>query len=122
MRLTSIAGLFLIVTSAFGFAACNGDDDDDGEGQLPACPSAGTSLTYDNFGKQFFTDYCVSCHFEGTTVKGAEPYDTQSAIQAAAEDIYGRAGGTNTNMPQSGAKPTSDERNKLAEWLSCGAK
>jgi len=121
MRIRSIVLSLLVVAGGLVMAACGGGTDTDGEGNLPACPTGGTTLTYANFGEQFFKDYCLSCHFTGTTVKGAVPYDSQSAIQDAAEDIYGRAGGTNTNMPQSGTKPTSDERQKLAEWLSCGA-
>ena len=120
MRIRSIVLSLLLVTSGFVMAACGGGTDTGGDG-LPACPQGGTTLTYANFGEQFFKDYCLSCHFTGTTVKGAVPYDSQSAIQDAADAIYERAGGTNTNMPQSGTKPTSDERVKLAEWLSCGA-
>ncbi len=121
MRIRSIVLSLLLVAGSLGVASCGGTDTGTNGDTLPACPTGGTTLTYANFGEQFFKDYCLSCHFTGTTVKGALPYDSQAAIQDAADTIYERAGGTNTNMPQSGTKPTSDERVKLAEWLSCGA-
>lgn len=115
-----------VVVLALGslLAACGGDGETGGDG-LPACPDTGTDLTYANFGQQFFADYCTSCHAEGSGVAGAEtsPFTSQAAIQDEAAEIFERAGGTNTNMPQSGSPaPTADERNQLAEWLSCGAK
>lgn len=121
MQIRRIVFPLLVVLSGLVVVACKGGDDTGEGGNLPACPSAGTDLTYDNFGKKFFQDYCLSCHSAGSGVNGANSYESQSAIQGAAEDIYGRAGGTNTNMPQSGTKPTSAEREQLAEWLSCGA-
>ncbi len=121
MQIQRMVFPLLLALSGVVLSACGGTGTDTGGDGLPACPSAGTSLTYDNFGKKFFQDYCLSCHVTGTTVKGASPYDSQAAIQGALDDIYGRAGGTNTNMPQSGAKPTAAEREQLAEWLSCGA-
>ncbi|MFO0587709.1 MAG: c-type cytochrome [Polyangiaceae bacterium] len=104
-------------------AACGGDEG--GEGNLPACPSKGTTLTYENFGKKFFADYCTSCHASGSgnpAAISAGVYETQAQIQAAAEEIYGEAGDTNTGMPQGAIKPTDAERQQLGEWLSCGAK
>jgi mono/diheme cytochrome c family protein len=126
MQIRRIVFPLMLVLSGVVLSACGGGGEGDeggGDGgNLPACPSGGSTLTYDNFGKKFFQDYCVSCHFNGTTVNGAAPYDSLSAIQGAAEDIYGRAADTNTNMPKSGAKPTDAERQQLGEWLSCGAK
>lgn len=121
MGIRAIVFSLLLVTSAVAVAACGGGDGSGVDG-LPECPSGGTSLTYDNFGKKFFDDYCTSCHFDGTTVKGAPPYDTAALIQASADEIYERAAGSNPNMPQSGKMPTDAEREQLTEWLSCGAK
>ena len=39
-----------------------------------------------------------------------------------AEEIYSEAGGTNTGMPQGTIKPSDTDRQRLADWLSCGAK
>ena len=121
MHIRSIVLSFAVIVSGLLMASCGGTDTGTNGDTLPACPTGGTDLTYETFGKQFFNDYCLNCHFTGSTVKGALPYDSQAAIQDNAEEIYKRAGGTNTNMPQSGTKPTSDERQQLAEWLSCGA-
>ncbi len=121
MQIRRIVFPLMALLGGLVVVGCGGGGETGESGNLPACPTAGTDLTYDNFGKAFFDTYCLSCHSTGAKVDGAGPYETQAQIQASAEDIYGRAGGTNTNMPQSGAKPTSAEREQLAEWLSCGA-
>lgn len=120
MHIRTIAFWSFLSLGVLGVAACGGDDDD-GEG-LPACPDGGTELTYDNFGQEFFSNHCTDCHSAGSGQAGAEdePLDSQSAIQAAAEDVYKRAV-TATSMPPNGG-PTAEERQKLGEWLSCGAK
>ena len=113
--------LFLVVSGLL--AACGGDEG--GEGNLPACPSKGTSDTYESFGKQFMADYCLSCHSSGSgnpAAISAGVYKTQAQVQAAAEEIYSEAGGTNTGMPQGTIKPSDTDRQRLADWLSCGAK
>jgi uncharacterized membrane protein len=108
---------------AFGaiFTACGGGGET--ETDPSACPDGGTDLTYDNFGKAFFETHCTSCHSETSGVVGADsaPFTTLSQIQAEADGINSRAGGTNDNMPPNGG-PTAEERNQLAEWLACGAK
>lgn len=121
MRIRSIVLPLSLLMGALLVPACKGDDDG---GELPACPTGGTMLTYDNFGKDFFNSYCTSCHSGGSGVSEAQdkPFDSQADIQAHAGQIYSEAGGTNTGMPPSGTGPTADERTQLAEWLSCGAK
>lgn len=117
----SVIMLCLALASGLGIAACGGGSTPD-EG-LPDCPTDGSDLTYDNFGQAFFTTHCTSCHAStsGVAVAQDTPFETQAQIQAELEDIYERAGGTNTNMPPGGG-PTADERLQLEEWLSCGAK
>ncbi|MBK8251854.1 MAG: c-type cytochrome [Polyangiaceae bacterium] len=121
MRVRSLmvaASLTLLASVA---AACGGG----GEEDLPACPDGGTDLTYDTFGKAFMDNYCTSCHTAGSGVSGADslPLDSLSAVQAEIEEVYEKAGGTNTSMPPGGnAAPSASEREQLAEWLSCGAK
>lgn len=122
MTIRRFAFPLLVAVSGILFAACGGDDTGEGSGSLPACPTAGTTLTYDTFGKQFFTDYCNSCHSASSGVKGAAPYETQAQIQAAIDDIYGQAADTNKAMPQGTNKPSDPLRLQLGEWLSCGAK
>ena len=93
------------------------------------CPENNT-LTYDNFGKKFFQDYCLSCH--STSVKGADRHDAPSDHNFdALEDIellaphidqYAGSGpdANNTKMPPVDPKPTMEERQKLSEWIACG--
>jgi hypothetical protein len=83
------------------------------------CPS-GSTLTYENFGKSFFSSNCNRCHGKAET-----PYfNTQREIQAAIDEIDRTAASgpdaTNTSMPEDKGIPESD-RKKLGEWLACGA-
>lgn len=98
----------LILTFMLGIAAgaCSSS------ASLPACPTADkkTTLTYANFGQNFVSTYCTRYNSE---------YGSLSDIKSNAGDIVEKAG-TGTEMPESGAKPTSDERAKLTEWLACG--
>ena len=92
------------------------------------CPE-GSTLTYDNFGKKFFSDYCLSCHSSkvtGNARMGApddHDFDTVAEIDLMAEHIDQTAAfgpdSENDAMPFSGSKPTDDERKKLGEWLAC---
>lgn len=112
------------------------DDDADheesaevGEATGSTCPTDST-LTYDNFGKEFFASYCLSCHsskVSGAARLGAPTdhnFDTLQGIQANIDHIDETAAAgpsaTNTAMPPSGG-PTAEERKKLGEWLACGA-
>jgi len=117
----------------------HGDDDDAatphdhdamiGPDSGATCPASST-LTYDNFGKDFMTKYCVRCHsskLKGSIARSMAPdghdFDTLAGIDLVAKHIdeYAAAGpdSTNTKMPLSGVKPTVDERKKLGEWLAC---
>jgi uncharacterized membrane protein len=118
MRIRVILWPLLLAASAASIAACKSEG-----GEVPACPDAGTALTYADFGQGFFEKYCVSCHAKGSGIGGAQdiPLESQAQIQANLDDIYSEAGGTNTGMPPSSSKPTAAERQQLAEWLSCGA-
>jgi uncharacterized membrane protein len=95
------------------------------------CPTGGTQLSYENFGKTFMDQYCTRCH--STTLTGAarqsapagHDYNTASGIRADVKLIDSWAGAgpdrTNTEMPRNGTKPTDAERKQLSEWLACGA-
>lgn len=122
MRIRSVIMLCVTLALGIGSAGCGGDGETKEEEGLPPCPTAGTDLTYANFGQAFFSTHCTSCHAETSGVAGAEnfPFESQAQIQAEMDDIHERAGGTNTNMPPDGG-PTADERLQLEEWLSCGA-
>jgi len=96
------------------------------------CPSTGSTLTYENFAKQFFSDYCLSCHSEkvsGAARNGAPAdhnFDTFADIDLLHMHIDQLAGSgasaTNTKMPPMAAakKPSLEERQKLSEWIACG--
>jgi len=84
------------------------------------CPPGGTTLTYENFGQQFFATWCVSCH-GGPNGYSSRSFTTVSAIRAQAADIFRNAAEDNTTMPPGPNNPPQDQRYELADWLACGA-
>lgn len=117
MRLRShLALLVSLVLAAGSAAACKNT----GEATGATCPTGGTTLTYDNFGKAFMATYCNDCH----SGHDSPSLDTVALIRANASDIdrTSAAGpnATNTVMPEDGSVPSA-ERTKLGEWLACGA-
>jgi len=130
-KLVLAVTLFLFAKGDGGGGGCCAHD----EGVLgppteAICPPSPT-LTYANFGEAFMTQYCTRCH--SSTLSGADrmgapqfhDFDTQLGIQQVADHIDETAGvgpaATNEAMPPDGAKPTLEERQKLAEWIACGA-
>jgi uncharacterized membrane protein len=89
------------------------------------CPKAGTKLTYENFGKAFFTGYCNTCHAAPDGERQGAPdayvFGTVDEIRANKERIFRDSAGTNDSMPPGPDDPPLSERDMLAEWLSCGA-
>lgn len=86
------------------------------------CPEAGTALTYDGFGRGFFASHCDGCHTTGTS--GAPEgyrFDTLDDVRRHRERIFARAAGPNVSMPPGPRDPPEAERDRLAEWLACGA-
>ena len=87
------------------------------------CPDAGTTLTYSSFGQSFMASSCTECHGTSRSAGGVR-LDTQSAVQSQASLVDSVAGsgpnGTRTQMPQ-GSSVSTSEREKLSEWLACGA-
>jgi hypothetical protein len=94
------------------------------------CPDT-SSLTYDNFGRQFVEDYCLRCHSRdllGSRREGApldHNFDSHFECQALADHMDQMAGSgpdaTNLQMPPDAPRPSTAERRKLSEWLACGA-
>lgn len=80
------------------------------------CPPEGTQLTYANFGEELMASTCTTsgCHDHHAPV-----LTTQSAIQQHASAILDEAVYTDA-MPRNRDMPLA-EREKLGEWLSCGA-
>jgi len=87
-----------------------------------SCPPTGTALTYDNFGADFFAHYCNSCHSSGRNGAPSDiKFDTLDEVHQRADRIFIRAAGPNVTMPPGPDDPPADERDRLAEWLACGA-
>ncbi len=114
-----------------GGGGCGGDDDEVlGPPTQAKCPEVST-LTYGTFGEAFMTKYCTRCHsseLTGAARNGATAYhdfDTVGGIRSVSEHIDQTAAAgpaiTNISMPPDGAKPTEEERQKLGEWIACGA-
>jgi hypothetical protein len=108
-----IAAAFALPIAAVG--ACTST----GTATGSTCPSDST-LTYENFGQAFIASNCLSCH----TNREQPTLSTQSAIVANREeiDLVAAAGpnAVNTQMPEDGSVATAD-RQKLGQWLACGA-
>jgi hypothetical protein len=89
------------------------------------CPPGGTTLTYENFGEGFFDSYCNSCHSAPDSERNGAPDDdvfaTVDDVRQHADRIFVRAAGPNTSMPPGPDDPPETERDKLADWLACGA-
>lgn len=95
-----------------------------------SCPPAST-LTYESFGRAFFEQYCQTCHassVRGGARQGApssHTYDDRAMIVRAIEEIDLRAAAgpdaINEDMPRSYPAPSALERERLGEWLACGA-
>jgi len=89
------------------------------------CPSEGSELTYESFGKGFMNSWCQSCHGSTAADRFGAPgefiFDTVEQIRQHKERIYVRSAGSNKSMPPGPVDPSIEEREKLAEWLACGA-
>lgn len=89
------------------------------------CPPEGTTATYENFGKRFIDDQCQSCHasraFDRNGAPGDYAFDTKADVQRHRARIFARAASSNTSMPPGPNDPASADRDRLADWLSCGA-
>lgn len=90
-----------------------------------ACPPAGTTLRYESFGAPFLDRHCQTCH--GASGRGREgapssfDFGTREAVVAHADRIFVRSAADNTTMPPGPDDPPAEDREKLAEWLVCGA-
>jgi hypothetical protein len=90
------------------------------------CPPGGTDLTYENFGKFYFNKYCNYCHSAQIDERQGAPqnyvFNSRAAIAQHRERVFARAAGENDSMPPGPDDPPDAEREKLADWLACGAK
>ena len=100
------------------------------------------TLTWDSFGRDFMTRYCTWCHDSSLpySMRNGAPiyhdFDTLEGVRGVINHIDEQSGfgpeAQNTLMPPpecpsvkggsldtNCAKPTADERQKLAIWLAC---
>ena len=89
------------------------------------CPSSGTPDTYASFGMQFLDVNCNICHAAPDGQRHGAPdsftFVTLDDVHQHADRIFVRAAGPNTSMPPGPNDPPADERQRLADWLTCGA-
>ena len=79
-----------------------------------SCPPAGTTLTYANFGEELIANHCIDCHDRESPVLTTQAAILQHASQILDEAVYTDA------MPEDRGMPLM-ERERLGEWLACGA-
>ena len=89
------------------------------------CPPQGTPLTYENFGATFLNSYCQSCHGGSAQDRKGAPgdflFDTRDQVVRQRERIFVRSAAGNDTMPPGPVDPPLADREKLADWLACGA-
>lgn len=113
----TIVMLAILAAGATGCAGTEHIEDYD-------CPSEGTPLTYESFGKGFINGYCQPCH--GSSVddrRGAPPnytFDDYDQVLELKDRVFARAAAGNDSMPPGPDDPSEAEREQLAEWLACG--
>ncbi len=131
IKTATLLGLLLAMTMGHGDGCC-ADEEVLGPPTEAPCPPTST-ITYENFGKAFMEDFCTSCH--SSTKTGADrngatldhDFDTLVGIRAVANHIDQAAGigpaSANRNMPpaEETSQPADGDREKLAEWIACGA-
>jgi uncharacterized membrane protein len=89
------------------------------------CPDGGTALSYDNFGRPFLDAWCNSCHSAGSGDRQGAPddvnFDSRGDVADWRARIFARSAADNDSMPPGPDDPPRAERDRLAEWLACGA-
>ncbi|HEU4537897.1 MAG TPA: hypothetical protein VFS00_27445, partial [Polyangiaceae bacterium] len=89
------------------------------------CPPE-SELTYENFGAPFLLTWCNGCHSASLPADSRQSapvgidFDTLDKVRAQGARIVARSTGAGASMPPVGGPPEA-ERQRLAEWLACGA-
>ena len=125
------ASALLASQMGHGGGCCSEESSVFGPPTQSVCPPTST-LTYNNFGKQFMESYCTKCHASdkmGEARQGApsfHDFDTLNGIEVVADHIDETAAAgpaaTNEGMPEDNPKPSLAERQMLGEWIACGLK
>ena len=100
--------------------ACGGDDDGEGGGSNVDC--ATVTLTYANYGQALINQHCIACH-AATPIGNTIRLDTLAAVKAETPGILARAVDLTAEPTMPYLLPTLPpaEREKLGQWLECGA-
>ena len=94
-----------------------------------SCPED-SELTYESFGKDFVGKYCLRCHTSGLTgpdrvAPVGHDFDDLEAIRMDAHAIDQQAASgplaSHSNMPPNDPFPAMLQRQRLGQWLACGA-
>jgi len=124
-----VSGRAARAAAALLLAACTNTPALFGPPTQATCP-AGSTLTYEGFGKPFMEQYCTRCH--ASALRGAQrhgapsfhDFDTLFGIKAVYDHIDETSASgpasTNTSMPPDAPAPTLEERRQLGEWIACG--
>ena len=135
MTTSALRALWLVLGGLFWLAACSDAETPpaavaSGVETGSICPASST-LTYDNWGLDFFGRYCLRCHSvnKGDGERSGAPtgynWDDIDSVRAHADDIDLMAAASehvvNHEMPPSDPAPPTSERRKLGQWLACGA-
>jgi cytochrome c5 len=136
LRSISAARVLVALVAGVSSLACGDDEaeppvaEDPGPSTGSTCPPEPT-LTYENFGSDFFASYCTRCHsseLSGPDRHGAPVGYNWDEIETVREhadliDKMAAAGpdAVNTTMPLGNPRPAVEEREQLGEWLECGA-
>ncbi|MFL5343879.1 MAG: hypothetical protein ACJ8AT_03765 [Hyalangium sp.] len=126
-----IAAVLCLGHSDNGGCGGGGDEEHEGVATGATCPPT-DAPTAQSFGTAFLQTYCLYCHSASVTgdARHDAPTDTnfdtldEVRMHAMHMDMHAAAGPitTNTEMPPAGRlQPTQLEREKLGEWLACGA-
>jgi uncharacterized membrane protein len=90
-----------------------------------ACPPSGTPLSYENFGAAFLDEWCNRCHSAAEGERDGAPlgvvFHDYSGIYNLRERIFLRSAADNATMPPGPDDPPQAARDRLAEWIACGA-
>lgn len=109
--------------------ACSGSNESvstsDSAPEDALCPP-GSLVTWDNFAKGFFDQWCNSCHSENVTgdrrngAPEGQNFDMLAGVLPHATRILARAASDPATMPPAGGQTLAD-RLLLSEWFACGA-
>jgi len=101
---------------------CHTETAADTAGSTDDCADA-ASLTWDSFGRGFFTQHCNTCHAATSPDRHGAPvavtFDAEAEVWSQRDAIRDATSGEPPAMPPTGGV-SDDDRTLLARWLDCG--